>query len=91
VHGLDVWVLDQPSGVVKIVSVSRDYGESADRVDSDDSGKGEKAACGSWKLTTLPNGSRLGNNAYAFSGGFRLWNSLTTGQPPVDKRSPHGA
>lgn len=35
------------------------------------------------KLKTLPPGCRLGNNAYAFEGGYRLWGAVTDFPPHV--------
>ena len=34
------------------------------------------------KLTPLPAGTRLGHNALAFLGGFRLWDPKAELQPP---------
>lgn len=45
------------------------------------------------KLKELPPGSRLGKNANAFLGGFRLWNEAKTTIPclPIERRKTKGA
>ena len=42
------------------------------------------------KLKKLPAGSRLGNNAYAFIGGFRLWENGLSRRPPARPQSRRG-
>jgi polyphosphate glucokinase len=39
------------------------------------------------KLKELPPGCRLGDNAYAFLGGFRLWSPVTPRRPRTPKRT----
>ena len=39
------------------------------------------------KLKTLPKGCRAGNNAFAFIGGFRMWEKAPGRRPPARKRS----
>ena len=39
------------------------------------------------KLKKLPEGCRLGSNAYAFIGGFRLWENAPGRRPPAGGRS----
>jgi len=41
------------------------------------------------KLKEAPPGCRLGHNAYAFLGGFRLWESATVRKPHTPQRSDH--
>jgi polyphosphate glucokinase len=43
------------------------------------------------KLKKLPKGCRLGNNAYAFIGGFRLWENASNRRPNVRGRSRRAA
>jgi polyphosphate glucokinase len=43
------------------------------------------------KLKKLPKGCRLGNNAYAFLGGFRLWENAPSRRPPARARSRRSA
>jgi polyphosphate glucokinase len=43
------------------------------------------------KLKKLPKGCRAGNNAYAFVGGFRLWENASSRRPPVRARSRRAA
>ncbi len=43
------------------------------------------------KLKELPPGCRLGDNAYAFLGGFRLWEPATQRTPQTPQSSPHDA
>jgi polyphosphate glucokinase len=43
------------------------------------------------KLKKLPKGCRLGNNAYAFLGGFRLWENPSTRRPPTRASSRRAA
>jgi polyphosphate glucokinase len=42
------------------------------------------------KLKKLPPGSRAGDNANAFTGGFRLWQKPNGGRPPLKKARPSG-
>ena len=42
------------------------------------------------KLKKLPNGCRLGNNACAFIGGFRLWENGLSRRPPARPQSRRG-
>jgi polyphosphate glucokinase len=40
------------------------------------------------KLTELPPGARAGDNANAFTGGFRLWADAQDGKPPTARKTP---
>jgi polyphosphate glucokinase len=42
------------------------------------------------KLKKLPKGCRLGNNAYAFAGGFRMWENGANRRPPARAKSRRG-
>ena len=39
------------------------------------------------KLKKLPKGCRLGNNAYAFNGGFRMWENGSSRRPSARAQS----
>ena len=39
------------------------------------------------KLKKLPKGCRLGSNAYAFIGGFRMWENTSTRRPAARARA----
>lgn len=39
------------------------------------------------KLKKLPKGCRAGNNAYAFIGGFHLWENASSRRPPARAQS----
>jgi polyphosphate glucokinase len=43
------------------------------------------------KLKKLPKGCRLGNNTYAFLGGFRLWENAASRRPPARARARRAA
>ena len=43
------------------------------------------------KLKKLPKGCRAGNNAYAFIGGFRMWENAPGRRPPARARSRRAA
>jgi polyphosphate glucokinase len=43
------------------------------------------------KLKTLPKGCRLGGNAFAFIGGFRMWENAPTSRPRARARSRRAA